>query len=219
MAARYRPRSSTALYGLRSTMTRPSRSDARDRALERARAPESKDIARLARGLLLLLPMVLAGACILPPPLEIGNADAGTSAKPTVEQVLPEDFATPGPPVKLTPGEDRIMTLVVHDEDVDDTIHVRFFVDYGDPDPTNFKADCTAAPSGEPERSVECNTRTLCDGITPDNSTEHFLEAVVADAEFLATSDPEAEDQLPFRAIPTTASKSTTTWTLICLES
>lgn len=168
----------------------------------------------------MVMPMLCAGACILPPPLEIGDVDAGTSVPPVVEQVLPDDFATPGPAIKLEPGQSRIMTLVVRDPDLSDTIFVRFFVDYNRPQPSNFKASCSAPPpvEGGPLRNVDCDTQTLCDGITPDNDTEHFLEAVVSDGAFLETSDPLAEGQPVFRAIPASASKTVTSWTMICLQ-
>lgn len=205
---------------LRSTMTPPSRSGAAAAPAGGRKAAGSQGVASVARRLLALAPMAFAGACILPPPLEIGTEDAGVSSPPVVEQVLPDDFATPGPPIKLQPDQPRTMTLVVRDADLEDTVFVRFFVDYNRPDPGNFKASCSAPPplEGGPLRNVDCETQTLCDGIAPDNDIEHFLEAVVADRTFLETSDPEAEGQPVFRALPSGGASTVTSWTMICLE-
>ena len=65
--------------------------------------------------------------------------------------------------------------------------------------------------------------RTLASARAPPNASQptasapHDLESV-PDDEFLETSDPDAVDQPPFRALPESAAFSVSAWTLECVE-
>jgi hypothetical protein len=202
-------------------MTPAPRSSGGESSSARPNPMKTHGIGLVARPLLALCAMGL-GACIIPPDLAIGDADAGVSSPPVVERVQPaEDFASPGPPIQLARGEAREMTLVVRDNELEDSLFVRFFVNYDRPtrpNPVNFVASCSApGPADQQVRSIVCNTETFC-GPDLELDVEHFLEAVVSDRPFLTdTNDPRGAGQLPFRAIVPGGSTTVTAWTLICL--
>ncbi len=185
------------------------------RAPARGNAVKCAVLPGLARRLLLLSSMG-ASACILPPPLDVESDDIGISSPPVVVEIAPQEFKSPGLPIQVEQADERNMILTVSDNDPEDLIFVRFFVDYARPDQTSFKADCSAPASGTERRQVTCSMATICNGISPD--VAHFLEAVIADRPFLDTSDPRAVGQLPFRALPPLAGSTITAWTLECVE-
>jgi hypothetical protein len=206
---------------LRIAMTPAPRSRGSEPASARPKPLEPHGSGLVARALL-AVPAMALGACLFPPDLAIGDVDAGVSSPPVVERVLPpEDFASPGPPIQLARGEAREMTLLVRDNELDDSLFVRFFVNYDRPtrpNPVNFVASCSApGPAEQQVRSIVCNTETLC-GPDTELDVEHFLEAVISDRPFLTdTNDPRGAGQLPFRAIVPGGSTTVTAWTLICL--
>ncbi|HTM23045.1 MAG TPA: hypothetical protein VL172_21140 [Kofleriaceae bacterium] len=149
----------------------------------------------------------LATACVIPPPGDFASGDAGPSAPPVLLSAAPEEFAFPGV-MTLDRGDQRRLILTLRDVDVDDTLFVRLFVDYGLPNQENSLSSCTALPTGEQTRVADCSTAQLCEPIT--DTAEHYLEAVVADREFLDEGDP------PFRALPETGASSARGWIMQC---
>lgn len=157
----------------------------------------------------------LGSGCVIPPPLELDEGDAGVSSPPVITSSGPApDFAAPGPLV-LDPGDERRLSLTIEDNDIGDAITVRFFVDYGLPDPTPPVAQCQFEESGERARFGDCPTSQFCPPSTGE-PTEHFLEAMVADREFLADNDPAGEGQPPWRELPESAGRSFRAWRMIC---
>lgn len=170
-------------------------------------------IGPLARRLLLVGGMAgCVSACVIPPPGDFAEADAGPSSPPVIVSAAdPYEF----PEMNVVRTDPPRLALTLRDVDLEDTLFVRLYVDYGLPVESNFAASCTAVPSGMQERIADCATSTLCNQITDE--APHFLEAMVADLEFLSDSDPLAEGQPPFRALPPTAAYSFRSWMMTCI--
>jgi len=164
-----------------------------------------------------VIAVILVG-CILPPELEAGTSDAGPSSSPVILSAGPApDFLFPGP-IFLDRQDTRTLSLSVLDNDLEDVLHVRLYIDYGRPNAEPAYAECQAAPTGEPTRVLACAVNALCNPIADTDQGEHVLEAMAADREFLADSDPAAEGQDLFRALqdPTRAAFSLRSWVMRC---
>ena len=154
-----------------------------------------------ALGVLLFATPVLGSACIFPPELQVSANDAGPSSPPVITSAGPApDFLFPGP-VILDRQDSRTLSLTVRDNDVDDVIFVRLYIDYGLPNPEPAFAECQAAATGEAARVVACPVNSLCNPIEDSDTGAHVLEAMVVDRAFLADSDPAAEEQPLYRAV------------------
>ena len=160
--------------------------------------------------------LVTATGCILPLDLSVGEFDAGRGAPPVItDQVTPEEFRFSGP-ISVERNDPRIFSLTLSDNDIDDVLFVRMFVDYSASAPTNFLSDCTAPPNGNFERQASCLAGRLCDPVAQTDTGIHALDVMVSDGEFLSTGDAEAAGQPPFRAIPKGASATIRTWLMEC---
>ncbi len=155
-----------------------------------------------------------SASCVIPPPLEIGERDAGTNFTPRILSAGPApDFSFPGP-ITLDRGDERRLTVSLEDPDLDDTLFVRLYVDYefegGAPTPS--LGTCSAPPSGELGRIADCSTATLCTTIDNGDTERHLLEIVVADREFLQEGDP------LFRPLPAGARSTVRSWLMTCRD-
>lgn len=158
----------------------------------------------------------LAGAgCVLPVPLELENADAGPSSPPVIQSASPVELSFPGPAV-LEVGDQRRLVLTIRDQDRDDTIYVKIFVDYGLPNREKERTDCVVPPSGSEIRVSDCSVQSICNAALADDAN-HFMEAMVSDRDFLPDNDPRTEGQPPFRAVPFDAATDFRSWILRCL--
>ncbi len=176
----------------------------------------------MARGLLEVLGMtfMLAGvlalllgtACVYPAPLELDTPDGGPSSVPLIVSASPSEFAFPGI-MAVDRGDQRSLFLSLRDNDLDDTLHVRLYVDYGRPSETGPLGECAAAAAGDKTRVADCSISSLCANADPD---QHVLEALVADREFLIESSPLGEGQPPFRRLPSNAAFSIRSWLMEC---
>jgi hypothetical protein len=172
----------------------------------------------MAHGTLLLATQFLGSGCIFPIPFEVEGADAGPSSPPIITGAGPApEFILPGPMI-LDRQDMRTLSLDVHDNDLEDVVHVRLYVDYGLPDPEPAYAECQAAPTGEATRVLACPVNALCNPIGDSDDGFHTLEAMVVDREFIADSDPAAEGQPLFRAVRDNARvvRSYQTWVMRC---
>lgn len=174
-----------------------------------------------------LLPALLSAGtfgCVVPPPLEIGGADAGPSANPAFVSASPSELAFPGPntidrgPIIVDRGDQRRLSLTLTDADLDDTLYVRIYVNYGTLYVNSSASDCSAPPSGELTRVADCSIASFCNLVGETDTSQQFVEAVVADREFLSESDPRAEGQPPFRALPEDAAYSFRSWPMVCSQ-
>jgi hypothetical protein len=165
-------------------------------------------IGPVARPLLLVVLMFgTSVACVIPPPGDFAEGDAGPSSPPVVLSVSPPEFAPPE--MLVDPDDQRRLLLTLRDVDVDDTLRVRIYIDYGVDDmPTPAVAFCTAVPSGEQIRVADCSAFNLCGQVT--DGLDHLLEVMVADLEFLDEGEP------AFRALPETAASSIRGWSMRC---
>ncbi len=157
-------------------------------------------------------------ACIFPPDLEVGDVDAGPGSSPVILSAGPApDFLFPGPLI-LDRQDPRTLSLTILDNDVDDVLHVRLYIDYGRPNPEPHYAECQAAPTGEATRVLACPVNVLCNPIADTDQGDHVLEAMASDREFIADSDPAAEGQDLFRALrdPSRAAFSFRSWVMRC---
>jgi hypothetical protein len=157
----------------------------------------------------LLLVVLMAGssvACVIPPPGDFAEGDAGPSSPPVLMSVSPPEFA---PPVMVVePDDQRRLGLTLRDIDVDDTLFVRIYIDYGVTAENPAVASCTAVPSSEQIRIADCSAANLCNTI-PDTE-EHLLEVMIADLDYLDEGEP------AFRALPETAASSIRGWKMRC---
>ncbi len=156
-----------------------------------------------------------SSGCVVPPPLEIGGADAGPSANPAIVSASPSELAFPGV-MTVDRGDQRRLSLTLTDADLEDTLYVRIYRDYGLPVQDSSKSDCSAPPSGELTRIADCSIASLCNGVDETDTSRKFVEAMVADRPFLSASDPRAEGQPPFRALPEDAAYSFRAWLMVC---
>jgi hypothetical protein len=155
-----------------------------------------------------------ATSCVIPPNLELDEVDGGTGSPPVIISSGPSpEFSVPGPLV-LERNDSRDITLTVEDLDIDDDLYVRMFVNY--PVDTAVRAECQVGPTGSTTRVIECPTARLCEGVDDQDTSRHFLEAMVADRAFLADNNPEARLQEPNRALPGEAGYSFRAWMISC---
>lgn len=152
---------------------------------------------------------------MIPPSAELEEDDEAFGSPPVIAASGPSEFAAPGP-IILERGSEEDIVLTILDNDVEESSHVRMFVNY--PDDVAVRAECEAPPTGERERIVECPMRNLCDGVPDEDESRQFLEAVVADRDFLPDNHEDATDQPANRALPPAAGFSFRAWMLICLE-
>ncbi len=165
-----------------------------------------------------LVLVAIGASCILPPELEVGTSDAGPSSSPVILSAGPApDFVFPGPMI-LDRQDTRTLSLTLLDNDVNDVLHVRLYIDYGRPNPAPAYAECQTAPTGETTRVLACPVNALCNPIADTDQGDHVLEAMAADREFLADSDPAAEGQSLYRALrdPNRAAYSFRSWVMRC---
>jgi hypothetical protein len=169
-------------------------------------------------GMTFLLAGVLAlslVACVYPAPLELDTPDGGPSSVPLIISASPSEFAFPGA-ITLDRGDQRRLFLSLNDNDLEDTLHVRLYVDYGRPNENSQSGECAAAAAGEKTRVADCSISSLCTAIDPGDTSQHVLEALVADREFLLESNPLADGQPAFRALPSNAAFSIRSWLMEC---
>lgn len=174
-----------------------------------SKPPKLRPVGAMARPMLrqpaVAVPLAIAAAlatgsgCLLPPDLEPSDPDAGLSSPPVILSASPPEFAFPGPMI-LDRQDERTMSLTVQDNDVEDVVYVRLYVDY-DEAPGPAYAECQAASTGERTRVVACPLNSICTPLAATDTDDHQLEAMVADREFIANSDPAAEGQPLFRAL------------------
>jgi hypothetical protein len=163
--------------------------------------------------------LVLAGlslsACVIPLSLEVEVSDAGISAPPIFRSAA-SPFEFPGPFTLARDATDVNISITLSDNDVDDTLFIRLFLDYDPESGAGLVTDCIAPPTGELERLAGCVADTICSRIEIGDTTFHTLEAHVTDRLWLTADDPDAEGQRPLRAIAIDAAESERSWTVRC---
>jgi hypothetical protein len=161
--------------------------------------------------------LVSTTACVIPLDLEVEVSDAGVSAPPILQSAA-SPFEFPGPFTLARENTDVTVSLTLSDNDVDDTLFIRLFLDYDATSGAGLVTDCTATPTGELERLATCLIGTVCNFIEAGDTTLHNLEAHVTDRLWLTADDPDAATQPPLRAIDVGggAKESERSWTVRC---
>jgi hypothetical protein len=158
-----------------------------------------------------------AGGCVWPAPVELESADGGPGSPPVIISSGPApEFALPGPLV-LDRSDNPLLSLTVRDNDIDEELFVRLYVDYGiDGEQRPARSGCVIPPSGAIERVGQCAVTPVCGDIEDDDESEHLLEAMIADRRFLEETDRPPE-QPPHRGLPADAAYSIRAWIMRCL--
>jgi hypothetical protein len=107
-------------------------------------------------------------ACVVPPPLDVDNADAAVNSPPSITSVRDPALTPLRPQSTLTlntamTGENVILEVTAFDLDLDDELIVQLFVDYSAIDEGPLVTCPTAAaPSPGAQRVIRCPTTGLC---------------------------------------------------------
>jgi hypothetical protein len=134
---------------------------------------------------------LLAGGCVIPPSLSVGNQDAGVNSPPAFLGIRTDDQELPEPgPVIFDRGEGTFNAELI-DTDVDDELFVRVFVNYTIDDPTPARVSCTAPANQKPTRTATCVTNALCLLSDTVGDQTFNMHIVVFDREPLEGVDPQ----------------------------
>ncbi len=156
------------------------------------------------------LGVAVGGGCVIPPPLKgAEDVDAAANAIPVITEI-DSSFPSPGP-IVIRRQESDTMSLTVRDNDLDDTIWIFLFVDYGYPNPVPHLNDCQSSVRAL-DRTLVCPLNALCAFEEGPPDTLHFLEAMVTDRDLL---DDGGAD---FRAVPEDTGVSYRSWLMTCSE-
>jgi hypothetical protein len=145
----------------------------------------SHKLSRLARSVQWIAVVLIADTgCVLPPPLDVVEDDAGLNAAPIIKAgTYDSGGSTPlRPPATITvdrlaPGEIR---LVLYDTDASDQLFVQMFNDYDLQNAEDADVNC-GAPPGAAERQVACPIEGLCTLEDVGADITHRLEIEVYD--------------------------------------
>lgn len=142
------------------------------------------------------LAMLMMVGCVIPPSLEVEDGDAGINSPPAIVAVTSDLQALPEPgPVLFERGATAgNLSVSLIDSDTQDTLYVRIFVDYNNPDRLPPRAQCTASPNMTHMRTVTCGLSALC--AMDDVGAQRNMTIMVLDREPLESGDP------PFQQMP-----------------
>ncbi len=144
--------------------------------------------------------MSLLASCILLRELEVETEDAGVSSPPVIVSAG-EGFDFPGPITLNRDNPTQEIQLTIADNDIDDTMHVRMFLDYDNQSGAFLVSDCTAPASNTRLRTVFCPTDRICSTLDSADTMLHSLEVAVTDRDWLTAGDPRADGQDPLREV------------------
>jgi hypothetical protein len=172
----------------------------------------------MARAATIVAASTTLPGCPFPLPSEVlDEADGGVDCIPVIQSASPEDLSFPGPMV-VDRGDDRLVTLRIHDCNVKETLYVRMFRDYRTSLPTPFLVDVQIPPTDNVIRERPVLLSTWCAGLDPADTSFHVLEAMVADGQFLdcGATPTACEGQPLFRELGAGSQSSRVQWTIIC---
>ncbi len=163
----------------------------------------------LLTGALVIFPAAIA--CAVPPGLQLDQPDAKENSAPiiTAAAVGAEALTEPGPITEIERGRGN-MAVTVRDTDVEDTLYIRMFVDYGLPDPTAPRGFCKTTPGITTSRTISCDISGIC--TNDDIDVTRLLWIEVFDREPLDSGTPR------FRVMPEGGYSSKWAFSLQCQE-
>lgn len=180
----------------------------------RANPPKPNGRSPMARFMLLSGALVLfttIPACAVPPGLQLDQPDAKENSAPiiTAAAVGAKALTEPGPITEIERGRGN-MAVTVRDTDVEDTLYIRMFVDYGLPDPTAPRGFCKTTPGSTTSRTISCDISGIC--TNDDIDVTRLLWIEVFDREPLDSGTPR------FRVMPEGGYASKWAFSLQCQE-
>jgi hypothetical protein len=188
-----------------------------------AAAPKPSDllafvrVARRVHSPLLTVLLSCATACVVPPPLELDQPDAGANHPPILRRVRNSagvELVRPSSgTIEFVVGEGELI-VTTEDADTNDTLFVRMYFDYGFPaDPTPVRVGCQAAPGAMPtvSREITCPLPGLCVDSSTLGDGMHILEIDVLDRE------PVSSVRRPFRDVLAPGEVATGAWNIKCV--
>jgi hypothetical protein len=161
-----------------------------------ARSPSSdfKALPLLARRMHLLAVVLAvassAASCVVPPPLQLDEPDAGANSPPTIISIRGDnavEYQEQGV-VALIRGQGSF-TATLYDTDLDDTLYVRVFVNWTPENTVAANAACSATPLPTPSatRTATCDLAGVC---LPGAGANDQMIVEVYDREPLDTGQP-----------------------------
>jgi hypothetical protein len=153
--------------------------------------------------------------CVIPPPLDIDEGDAGGNFRPNIVAAGPAPDFSGASIVLDRQGEERRLSLTIEDHDLGDTQYIKLFVDYDPAAPTPPLGDCIAQTTDTLQRVADCPVRSLCNAVADGDQNLHDLEALVADRPFYKDNEvPEGEPL--YRALPPDGLTDSRHWAMTC---
>ncbi|WP_428262447.1 hypothetical protein [Haliangium sp.] len=149
----------------------------------------------------------VAASCVVPPPLQTEQVDAGLNSIPVM---VDSPFQATGT-IAIPRDQQEPVTLTVRDLDQGDSVYVFFYVDYGLPELGPPLNECRAS-GGKSDRQLTCALNSLCYRIPSPDDQLHFLEAVIADRDRLDSGEPIN------RAFPEGTGLSYRAWLMTCID-
>jgi hypothetical protein len=123
----------------------------------------------------------------------------------------------PGVGEIFTPqGTDRSVTVTIGDQNLGDTLFIRWLIDYPNADPTNSRRaiESRYEPSPTTTRSPPLRFTPFCNTI-PKTGNPHRLVMSVSDRPFLEEgSDQKVSTDAPFDTVPDGANRLRAVWLL-----
>ena len=184
-------------------MSEPHAEPTRDFAPNPARLLEGSRLAHRVhdRGVpvSVLLSLLVAGACVIPPSLSVEQQDAGINSPPAITAVRAEDKALVEADVKepaVFVQGDGSLSISLLDTDVADTLYVRIFVNYTLQKPENYRSACVASAGTTPRRTATCDLLAVCQMGDIDANDLLHMTVHVFDRMPLDVGDP------PHQAMP-----------------
>jgi len=137
---------------------------------------------------LYVVAFLMLGACVIPPSLSVeGDGGVGDSPPAIIAVSSDQQQLSPNGSVTFTVAQVSTAIVTMVDTDLDDTLTVRWFVDYVT-NPSPQRLECLAPPSGSATRSATCDLSTLCEN--KDVGAERDLSILVFDRPLLVPGSP-----------------------------
>lgn len=160
-----------------------------------------------------LVALLGAAACVVPPDLELDEVE-GANHPPVLRRVRDSagtELRRPGD-IELVVNEGELV-VTAEDLDLDDTLYVRMYFDYGFDEATPVRVQCEAAPGATAtlSREITCPLPGLCNDALTMNGGMHILEIDVLDRV------PTSTAARPFRDVTAPGEIATGMWNVKCV--
>jgi hypothetical protein len=150
-----------------------------------ARPLHSSSVLRLS------LALAMFTGCVIPPSLSADTTDAGANSAPAIVSVRADlvEFPQFTTLVFERGANAGSLNLTLHDTDLDDTLYVRIFVNYNNPDPEPPRSTCLAA-GRTVERTATCTMNNVCRTVDVGADPLPLLQVFVFDRDYEADIPP-----------------------------